>query len=256
MVHWRAPQSAAPASQVRSPTQAELLEIVRLNRAFSVKGYYDSQASQKRCLALIDLLLRSMPPEHPEIVSNRRLLAESFESSHDYAAAAEQYRELLKVYQRVMGADDAETQRYQKKLDETLRYLSMAEDEIQRSRTWYEEESKALGPEHPQVLLIQSVVSSKLMSLSKYHEAERELRLLISALRQKPEDGKNLLAESLIDLAGCLNAQGRRIEAAEIAHEVEWIVADTPRMDHRYADSVTSVLKAINAGRIRRRVKS
>lgn len=255
-MHWRVPPSAASASQVRRPTQAELLEIVRLNRAFTVKGYYDSPASQKRCLALIDLQLRSLPPEHPEVVSNRRLLADSFRSSHQYEKAAEQYRALLKVYQRVIGADDPVTLSCQKDLNNVLRELAWTEEGMRSWQTNYKEKSQELGMEHPEVLKIQSMIAGNLMVLSKFREAEKELRFLVNALRKTPQEGANSLTESLIDLASCLNEQGKRIEASEIAHEVEWILADTPRMDQRCADSVTSLLKAIDAGRIRHRAKA
>lgn len=256
MVHWKAPSPAAASSQVSRPTQAELLEIVRLNRAFTVKGYYDSPASQKRCLALIDLQLRSLPPEHPELVSTRRLLAESFRSTHQYEKAAEQYSALLKVYQRVMGADDPETLSCQKDLNNVLRELAWTEEDMRSWQTKYKEKSQELGMEHPEVLTIQSMIAGNLMVLSKFREAEKELRFLVNAQRKTPQEGANSITQSLTDLASCLNAQGKRMEAAEFAHEVEWIVADTPRMNPWYAERVTSLLKAIDAGRIRHRLKS
>lgn len=231
VAHRRVPDKTAPVKHVRMPTQAEQMEIIRLSGETGLTGSHDSEASQKRCLALIDLQLRYMPPEHPEVVNNRKVLARSFNSSHRYAEAAEQYRALLKAFQRVMGPEAPETLECQTNLKSMLDHLSESEKRLQECRDSYQAQSLALGKEHPQVLRLQTELAERLLEMSKYEEAERELRFLVNVQRKMQKDIDDTANQNLLNLAVCLKEKGQRKEALEIVEEVEWIVADFPRAD-------------------------
>lgn len=245
-----------PAKQVRMPTQAELLEIEHLRRQVGYSGWRpDSQATRKRGLALIDLQLRYMPPEHPEVVFHRHDLARSFEWSEMYVEAAEQYRVLVKTYERVMGVDAPETVEYQKKLKEMLRQQEKVVEAEQEHRKSYQKAVLALGHEDAEVLKFQAALASNLMSQSKYQEAERELRAMLDIQRRTQKDPYRLFARSLVSLTESLGAQGKWQAALEMVQELEWFLAESRETDTWWSDRVVSAHAHIAAARNKRKVK-
>lgn len=256
VTHRRVPDKTAPVKHVRMPTQAELLEIVRLSHElrYSYHGR-DPVNLDRRYRALIVLQLRYMPPEHPEVVFNREGLAEVLRRSGRCLEAAEQYGILLNIYQRVMGLDAPDTMTCQKNLSDMLREANEPEKAEEILRQLSRKLSVDLGERHPEVMKLRTEIADQMMLQSKFQEAESELGAVLEIQRKKQESNHVIPAQTMCKLVLCLVAQGKVKEASAYDQEIEQLKIEAQREDPKFADRMAMLRIDIEAAQNRQRVK-
>lgn len=116
---------------------------------------------------------------------------------------------MLKILQRVMGADDPDTLKYQAELAHMLKWMGELAEAEQEYRLIYILQEIALGKEHPDTLATQLSLATTLNVEAKYADQERELRALLEIQRRVLGVKHQNVVLNYGALARCLRAQGK-----------------------------------------------
>lgn len=145
-------------------------------------------------------------------------LAESADKlfmDYKFAEAEQVYRSLLKLKQRVLGAEHPRTWQIRMEISYMLDFQQKYKEAEQELRTVLEIETRVLGAEHPDTLRTRSIRAIMLHLAGQVAEAEQEHRRVLTVSErvlgaEHPEtlSSRNHLAEVLL-------AQGKNAEAEQ-----------------------------------------
>ncbi len=141
--------------------------------------------------------------------------ASAYRSRHKYAEAVAVYREIVKVYGRVLGSEHYETLLTRRNLAGTLRLQGKHADAVVEYRAVLAVYHRSFAPTYTETTRIWNDVADTLYEQGKHVEAEAEYRaVLVLMLRGRGPENENTL-ETQMRLANVLQAQGKNSEAEQ-----------------------------------------
>jgi tetratricopeptide (TPR) repeat protein len=151
--------------------------------------------------------------EEPIGMAARNRWANALSLVGDFRRSETEYRELIKVRQRVLGPEHLDTLRSRHNLAVALAGQEKNAEAEEEDRAVLAIRERVLGPEHPDTLRGRNNLATTLSALGKHAEAEQEHRAVL-AIQERvlgPEHPESL--QSRMNLAVELYVEGKEAEA-------------------------------------------
>ena len=246
----------AAAGLAGGPGELEpVLLRLRCGRSIYLNGLGDS-AAQAIAVGepLVEDAERLLGPDHPDTLTSRNNLTESYVAAGRYAEAIPLFEQTLAHRERLLGPDHPQTLTSRSNLAAAYRAAGRYAEAIPLHEQALSAMERVLGPDHPATLTSRNNLAGAYREAGRYAEA---IPLFEQTLADKervlgPDHPSTLTSRS--DLAGAYQEAGRYAEAIPL---FEQTLADMERVlgpDHPHTLTSRSNLAAAYqaAGRARR----
>jgi tetratricopeptide (TPR) repeat protein len=168
----------------------------------------------------------------PAVLIAHMLYASALDDNDQAAAAEPEYRAVIQVQERVLGADHPDTLKSRNNLATGLRVQGKNDEAEQEHRAVLKIRERVLGAEHPDILANRNNLGTTLQAQGKSAEAEQEHRAVLKVQERVLGAEHPSAATSCYNLALCLEAQQKLPEALGFMQRAEQVWTKVLGPDH------------------------
>ena len=189
-----------------------------INWLYHLQGRYSEGLAQAR--QIWKIAQQASKEEAPAMLNAHMHYARALYDNGQAAAAEQEYRTVIVVLKRVLGAEHPDTLASRNNLATALTAQGQFAKAEQEYRAVLQLQERVLGTEHPDTLASRNNLASALDAQGKHAEAEQENRAVLQIKERVlgAEHPDTLM--SRMNLALALNAQGKHAEAEQEYHAV------------------------------------
>lgn len=185
--------------------------------------------------------------EAPGVLSAHMRYASALDDNGQAAVAEPEYRAVIKVQERVLGAEHPDTLKSRMNLAIALRAQGKHAEAEQEHRAVSKIRERVLGAEHPDTLKNRMNLSITLDDQGKHAEAELEKRTVLKVQERVLGTEHPSVALSCYNLALCLEAQQKLPEALPFMQRAEQVWTQVLGPEHPHTKSAKAARERLEA---------